>query len=162
MNFKRILWMEDQGEDFTAYRSALYRSGRMTDKVRSVSEAVKKLRESENEYTAIIFDLKVLPGNDPGWIDFDQRQKKTNPSHDPCLGLELLRSLFAPDQAGIKLDPPISISPKKMIVFSAIPGKEQEIAAMGIPEGRIIYKSDCDLNTLPDLIDKIEEESQKS
>jgi hypothetical protein len=162
MDFKRILWLEDQYEDFTAFRSALYRSGRVTERVKSVSEAIKKLEESGQSYTAVIFDLRVLPGSDPKWIDFDRRRKKANPDHDPYLGLELLRSLFAPDRAGIKLDLPISISPKKMIVFSAIPGKVQEIAAMGIPEGRIIYKSDCDLNTLPNLIDKIEEECQKS
>lgn len=162
MDFKRILWLEDQSEDFTAYRSALYRSGRVTDRVRSVSEAVKKLRENGKEYTTVIFDLKVLPGSDPEWIDFDRRQKKADPHQDPCLGLELLRSLFTPDRAGVKLTPPIQISPKKMIVFSAVPGKTQEIAAMGIPEDRIIYKADSDLNTLPDLIEKIEDECKKS
>ena len=162
MDFKRILWLEDQCEDFTAYRSALYRSGRVTDRVRSVSEAVKKLREHGKEYTAVIFDLKVLPGSDPEWIDFDRRQKKTDPHHDPYLGLELLRSLFAPDRAGVELNPPIQISPKKMIVFSVVFGKMQEIAAMGVPEDRIVYKADSDLNTLPGLIDKIEEECRES
>lgn len=162
MDFKRILWLEDQYEDFTTFQSALYRSGRVTDRVKSVSEAVKKLGENGEEYTAVILDLRVLPGNDPKWIDFDRRQKKTDPYHDPHLGLELLRSLFIPDRAGVKLDPPIQISPQKIIVFSAVPGKTQEIASMGIPEDRIIYKADSDLNTLPGLIEKIEEECLKS
>ncbi len=162
MDFKRILWLEDQYEDFTAFQSALYRGGRVTDRVKSVSEAIKKLEENGEEYTAVILDLRVLPGNDPEWIAFDRRQKKADPHHDPCLGLELLRSLFAPDRAGVKLNQPIQISPQKMIVFSAVSGKTQEIEAMGIPGDRIIYKGECDLNTLPDLIDKIEEESKKS
>jgi hypothetical protein len=162
MDFKRILWLEDQSEDFTAYRSALYRSGRVTDRVRSVSEAVKKLRENGKEYTAVIFDLKVLPGNDPEWLDFDRRQKKADPHHDPYLGLELLRSLFTPDRAGVKLAPSISLSPQKVIVFFVAFGKTQEIAALGIPEDRIIDKTHSDLSTLPDLIEKIEEECKES
>jgi len=158
MDIKRILWLEDQYEDFTAFRSALYRGGRVTDRVKSVSEAIEKLEKNGEEYIAVILDLRVLPGNDPKWIDFDQRQKKADPYHDPHLGLELMRSLFAPDRAGVKLDPPIQISPQKIIVFSAVSDKTKEIAAMGIPEDRIISKTDSDLNTLPGLIDKIEEE----
>jgi len=162
MDFKRILWLEDQYEDFTAFRSAIYRSGRVTDRVKSVSEAIEKLEENGEEYTAVILDLRVLPGNDPKWIDFDQRQKKNDPYHDPHLGLELLRSLFAPDRTDVKLAQPIQISPQKIIVFSAVSDKTKEIAAMGIPEDRIIYKAECDLNTLPGLIGKIEEECHES
>jgi len=162
MDFKRILWLEDQYEDFIAYRSALYRSGRVTDRVISVSEAVKKLRENGKVYTAIIFDIKVLPGSDPDWINFDQQQRKANPHFDPYLGLELLRSLFAPDRARVKLDPPIPLSPKKMIVFSVVYDKSNEIAALGIPEDQIIYKAHSNLDTLPKLIEKIEEECHES
>jgi hypothetical protein len=162
MDFKRILWLEDQYEDFAAYRSALYRSGLVTDRVRSVSEAVKKLGDNGKEYTAIIFDLKVLPGSDPNWINFDRRQKKADPHRDPFLGLELLRSLFTPDRAKINLDPPIQLSPKKIIVFSIFSDKTQEIANLGVPEEQIIYKAHSNLDTLPKLIEKIEEECQES
>jgi hypothetical protein len=160
MDFKKILWLEDQYEDFVAYRSALYRSGRITDRVRSVSETVKNLRE-DNEYTAVIFDIKVLPGNDPEWIELDKQQREANPDYDSYLGLELLRALFDPDRAKVKLDPPIKLSPKKMIVFSVVYDKPDEITAMGIPAHQIIYKAHSDLKTLPKLIERIEEECQE-
>lgn len=161
MDFKRILWLEDQDNDFPAYRSALYRSGRLAEIVNSVSDAVKELkedslRENADQYTAIIFDIKVLPGDDPEWIEFDQRKKKENPEFDPCLGLELLKSLLAPDLAEIKINPPISILPEKIIVLTAVHDKAQDIAEIGVPEDQIIYKAHLGLDTLPNLIEKIE------
>jgi hypothetical protein len=162
MDFKKILWLEDQYEYFITYKSSLFRTGRVVDRAKSITEAIEKLRDNGKEYTAIIFDLKVIPGNDPDWIQFDQQQKKAHPENDPYLGLELLHSLFKPDEARIKLDPPISLSPQIMIVLSAVPDKMNEIARLGIPEDQIIYKAHIELETLPGLIEKIEEECQKS
>ena len=62
MRIKKILWMEDQYEDFTSYRSPLFRQGCVVEAVQSVSELENRIRN--DDYIAIIFDIKVLPGHD--------------------------------------------------------------------------------------------------
>jgi CheY-like chemotaxis protein len=47
MEIKRIFWLEDQSEDFSAYRSVFFRSGYIVDVVPSVSDAVEKLRQEK-------------------------------------------------------------------------------------------------------------------
>jgi hypothetical protein len=149
----KILWLEDQHEDFDAYKSALFRSGYLVDEVKSVSEAEKKLREED--YLAVIFDIKVLPGDEPKWMELDETKRKDNPHFDSYLGMELLYSLFNSSKASVSIDPPISIDPGRIIVFSVVYDKAEEISALGIPEDQIIYKSSSDLFTLPKLIVKI-------
>lgn len=150
--------MEDQFEELQAFRSSLYRKGIIVDFVKSVSEAINKLRS--NTFTAVIFDIKVLPGNTPEWEKYDGEQQVKNPNHDSYLGLELLRALFSPKQAKVRLNPPIQLSPKRVIVFSVVYDKTEEIVKMGIPADQIIYKANSELNTLPDLIEKIERECE--
>ena len=154
MEIKQILWLEDQYEDFSAYRSAIFRSGYLVDYVKSVSEAEKKIRE--NDYTAYIFDIKVLPGDTEEWLNLDIKKREENPNFDSNLGLELLRSLFHSEKARVKIDPPIEIDPRKVVVFSVVYDKTEEISSFGIPGDQVINKSNADLNTLPDLIKKIE------
>lgn len=154
MGIKKILWLEDQYKDFSAYRSALFRAGYLVEFVPSVSETVEKLRK--NEYVAIIFDIKVLPGNDQEWIELDKKKRDEYPNFDSYLGLELLYSIFNPGDAKVKLNPPIFIDPRKVIVFSVVYDKNKEISSLGVPEHQVIYKSSSDLSTLPKLIEKIE------
>jgi hypothetical protein len=156
MDIPKILWLEDQHEDFDAYKSALFRSGFLVDYVKSVSEAEKKLRE-EN-HIAVIFDIKVLPGDDEKWIQFDNQEKEKNPDFDSYLGLELLRSLFNSPKARVIIEPPIKINPEKVIVFSVVYDKTEEILSFGVPGDQIVYKSNGDLNTLPRLIKGIQGE----
>ncbi|MCK4765680.1 MAG: hypothetical protein KAW12_26005 [Candidatus Aminicenantes bacterium] len=155
MGIRKILWLEDQFEDFGAYLSALFRAGYVVDSVKSVSEAVEKLREGD--YTAVIFDIKVLPGNSREWIELDKKKREENPHYDSSLGLELLYSLFAHEKANVKLDPPIKISPEKFIVFSVVYDKNEEFQSFGIPGDQIINKSAADLSTLPNTVKKIED-----
>lgn len=155
---RKILWLEDQAESLKAYRSTLFREGFQVDNVRSVSEAVEKLRKTD--YVAVMCDVKVLPGNDTEWIELDEKKRLKNPNFDSELGLELLYSLFKPSKAKIKLSPPIEIDPGRMIVLSVVFDKAEEISGLGIPEEQIVYKSDCDLTTLPRLIKKIQNECQ--
>ncbi|MCK5057493.1 MAG: hypothetical protein KAT34_12595 [Candidatus Aminicenantes bacterium] len=157
MEIKKILWLEDQYEDFSAYRSALFRSGYLIDFVKSVSEAEEKIREKK--YTAYIFDIKVLPGDTEEWSTLDIKKREGNPNFDSNLGLELLRSLFNSKKARVKLDPPIKINPQKVIVFSVVYDEAEEISSFGIPEEQIVNKSAADLTTLPELIKKIENET---
>jgi len=156
MEIKKVLWLEDQYEDFSAFRSALYRASYPVDNVPSVSEAEKKLREGD--YIAFIFDIKVLPGGDEKWIRLDKKKREENPNFDSYLGLELLRSLFKQDKARVKLNPPIEIDPKRVIIFSVVYDKTEEILSFGIPENQIKYKSNSDLTTLPQLIKNIQGE----
>ncbi len=155
MGLKKILWLEDQLEDFRPYLSALFRSGYIVDPVQSVSDVLKKLREEK--YLVVIFDIKVLPGDDEQWIELDNRKRVANPYFDSYLGLELMYSLFNPSKAKIKIEPPVQVDPKKVIVFSVVFDKTDEISSFGIPGDQIIYKSNSDLSTLPLLIKRIEE-----
>lgn len=154
MELKNVLWLEDQFDDFGAYLGRLFMAGYWVDCVKSVSEAIQRLRE--NEYIAVIFDIKVLPGYLYEWIAFDQQKRLENPNFDPNLGFELLKSIFNPEKAEVLLAPPLTLDPKKFIVFSVVFTKTNEIAAMGIPPDQIIYKANSDLSTLPNLVKKIE------
>lgn len=158
MRNKRVLWLEDQYEDFASYLMKILRAGYLVDTVRSVSEAERKLRE-EN-YVAAIIDIHVLPGDDQKWVRFDDMKRSKYPTFDPQLGLELLRSIFNP-QAEVMLSEPIQIDPRKIIIFSVVYDRGDEIADMGIPVNQIVYKSDSDLTTLPNLIREIEEYHDK-
>ena len=154
MEIKKVLWLEDQDDKFASFRGALFREGVIVDIVQSVSAAVEKL--NEEDYTAVIFDIKVLPGDNEKWIKLDEKKREKNPNMGSSLGLELLYSLFAPDKARVKLESPIKIDPRRIIVFSVVYDKDEEIEALGIPPNQIINKSQADLSTLPNMIKNIE------
>ncbi|MCK5023923.1 MAG: hypothetical protein KAS04_07135 [Candidatus Aenigmarchaeota archaeon] len=157
MEIKKILWLEDEFADFSAYRSTLFRTGYVVEFVRSVSAAIGKIKD--NKYVAYIFDIKVLPRENEEWIDLDKKKREENPDFDSYLGLKLLRSLFDSDKAKITLDPAIKakVDPKKVIILSVVHDIIEEISFFGVPKNQILYKSCADLNTLPRLIKKIEE-----
>ncbi len=159
MEIKKVLWLEDQRDDLNAYISGIIRAGYKVDPVRSVTEVVNKLRQEE--YIAVIFDIKVLPGNDPGWITLDKKLRDEKPDYDSALGLELLYALFKSDLAKININLPKRIDPGKVIVFTAVNDIIQEVGMLGIPDEQIVYKADSDLNTLPRLINEIKEREQK-
>jgi CheY-like chemotaxis protein len=154
MKVKKVFWLEDQFKDFSAYKSSLFRAGYVVDTVSSVSEAVEKLRKQD--YIAVIFDIKVLPGDDPKWIELDEKKLKENPDSDSYLGLELLRSLFNPAIAKIKLHPPIKIDPKKIIVLSVVVDRAHEITSLGIPGYQVLYKASSDPKHLVQMIKNME------
>lgn len=153
MEIPKVLWIEDQHEDFDSYNSVLFRAGYLVDYVKSVSEAERKLRE--DDYAAVICDIIVLPGDDPKWIELDNKKRKENPYFDSYLGLELLRSLFHSPDARVTIKPPIEINPKKIIVFSVVYDKTEVISSLGIPGEQIIYKAESNVDTLPRVIEKI-------
>jgi len=151
---KKILWLEDQFDDFRPYLSALYRSNYIVDSVKSVSEAVEKLKS--NTYIAMIFDIKVLPGKSPEWVELDKKKREEEPHFDSYLGLELLESLLAPYKSALKLNPHIEVNPKRIVVFSVVYSKNAEFTSLGIPKEQIINKADATIKTLPDVIKRIE------
>lgn len=178
MIINKILWLEDQYEDFRAYRSLLYRAGYLIDTVESVSEAEKKLEKWE-EYTAVIFDIKVLPGSESKWLDLDLKKRNLLPDFDSYLGFELLRSMFETPTnkryipRNLVIGEPIDLSfsvpdnsekiSNKTIIFSVVNNENvrKALISFEIPEKQIVYKSDCSVATLPELIERIISRSQK-
>jgi len=149
-----VLWLDDQIEGLKSYRMPLIRAGYFVDYVKSVSDAINKLRAKE--YAVFVCDIKVLPGKDKNWIDLDEKKQVDHPNFDSYLGIELLRSLFTPESARIKLTPPIDINPTRVIVLSVVCDSIGEITAFGIPRDQIVYKSTLDFSTLPKLIEKVQ------
>lgn len=153
---KKALWLEDQYEDLLEYSSGLARINYLVDKVKSVSAALERLKKKE--YDLYIFDLKVLPGDDPKWQELDERKREENPHFDPYLGVELLRFLDKARKEKNELWEKIKFDFTKVIVFSVVNDKDvyYELRSLGIPHEQIVYKSDSKLDTLKDLIKKIQ------
>lgn len=151
MPIKDVLWLEDQSEDFSSYHNELYKFGYLVDSVRSVSEAEQKLRDKD--FFAFICDIKVLPGDDEKWINLDEAKRRANPNFDSYLGFEFLQSLYArPHLVNVPLDPPNlrdKIPPNRVIVFSVVYNKIEDILELGILKGQFIYKSSSNIRTLP-------------
>ena len=157
MKVKKVFWLEDQFKDFSAYKSTLFRAGYAVDTVGSVSEAVEKLRN--DNYIAVIFDIKVLPGSDSQWIALDKEKRKEKP--DSYLGLELLRSLLKPEIARVKVEPPIKIDPKKIIVLSVVFDRAEAISSLGIPGYQILYKATSNPKHIVQMIKNMEASDEK-
>lgn len=158
MGIKKILWLEDQYEDFTTYRSPLFRNGFIVEAAQSVSELERKIRK--DDYIAVIFDLKVLPGDDEKWLKLDVQKRTQMPYFDSYLGLELLRAIFNPVESEITLVPPIKVDPEKVIVFSVVNDEKvlKELISFRIPERQIVYKSESTIRTLPALLEEMQNE----
>lgn len=157
MNNKRVLWLEDEYEDLSDFLTPLYREGYLVDPVKSVSEAIDLLRSKS--YFAVIFDIKVHPGDRKEWIDLDNKKRKENPKFDSYLGLELLRAIFVPNESQVKLKPSINLQPERVIIFTVVDSKEvsDEIASFGVPKHQIQLKARCDLTTLKNLLKTLPE-----
>jgi CheY-like chemotaxis protein len=158
---KKVLWLEDQYEDLMDYSSRLGRKNYLVDPVKSVSESLKKLKKEE--YEVYIFDLKVLPGDDPEWLELDEKKRKENPKFDPYLGLELLRFLDRAKHTQSELWKKIKFDFSKVILFSVVYDKKvyEELESFGIPPHQIVYKSGSTLDTLPELIVEIQDEDHE-
>lgn len=155
----KVLWVEDQFEDLMDYSSRLARIDYLVDPVKSVSEALEKLKNQE--YAAYIFDLKILPGDDLEWRALDERKREEKPQFDPLLGFELLRFLNKARQEKGDLWERINFDFSKVIVFSVVFDKEvyDELQSFGIPEHQIVYKSGSDLDTLAEAVKEMQNET---
>lgn len=152
---KKVLWLEDQYEDWSACIGSLFVINVLVDPVKSTSDAMRKLlREKFDVY---IVDLKVLPGDDPVWQELDEMKRKENPSFDPYLGIEFLRFLDEEKKMNSELWRKIKFDFNKVIVFSVVNEKKirTKLISLGIPDSQIVPKSSSDLNTLRELIMKI-------
>ncbi|MCX6578917.1 MAG: hypothetical protein NT166_01880 [Candidatus Aminicenantes bacterium] len=158
---KKALWVEDQFEDLMDYSSRLARIDYLVEPVKSVSEALKRLEKQE--YAAYIFDLKILPGDDPEWQALDERKRAEKPLFDPLLGFELLRFLDKARQEKNDFWKKIKFDFSKVIIFSAVCDKEvyDELQSFGIPEQQIVYKAGSNLDTLAEAIKEMQSETHE-
>lgn len=156
IDMKKVLWLDDEVEDLIMFSSRLSRIDYLVDPVKSVSEALEKLQKER--YDAFIFDLKILPGNDPYWLQLDGRKIKENPHFDPYLGFELLRFLDKSRQENSDLWQAIGFDFGRIIVFSVVNDKKvyDELESFGIPADHIVYKSSADLDTLANAIEAMD------
>jgi len=156
IEMKKVLWLEDQFEDLIDYASRLSRIDYLVDPVKSVSEALVRLQAER--YDAYIFDLKILPGDDPHWLDLDERKRKDNPNFDPYLGVELLRFLHQARQEKSDLWQAMGFDFGRVIVFSVVNDNKvyDELESFGIPAEQILYKSSADLDTLANAIKEMD------
>lgn len=156
IKMKKVLWLEDQFEDLIDYSSCLDRMNYMVDPVRSVSDALEKL--GKEQYDVYVFDLKVLPGDDPKWQALDEGKREKKPQFDPYLGFELLRFLNNAKQRQSEVWKKITFDFSKVIVFSVVNDKEvyDELESFGIPLHQIVYKSSSDLDTLAEVVQEME------
>ena len=155
---KKVLWLEDQFEDLIDYSSSLGRINYLVDPVKSVSEALEKLEKGQ--YEVYVFDLKVLPGDNPKWLALDEKKRKEKPQFDPYLGFELLRFLYNSKKTQSKLWQKITFDFTKVIVFSVVSDKDiyDELESFGIQPYQIVYKSSSDLDTLAEVIQEMEDQ----
>lgn len=152
---KKVLWLEDQYEDLSDFLTPVSRGGYSVDPVDSVVEAITKLRRKK--YFGVIFDIKVHPGQNSRWSRLEKRKRREHPGFDPYLGLELLRSIYNPGHAEIKLVSPIDLDPKRVIVFTVVDPNEiaGELVTFGIPKNQIRLKAAGDLAILRKLLDRL-------
>ena len=75
--------MEDHFEDLMDLCSRFGNSNYFVDPVKSVFEALEKLQNEK--YSVYIFDLKILPGDNPEWQALDKRKRIEKPQFDPYL-----------------------------------------------------------------------------
>jgi hypothetical protein len=156
IKMKKMLLLEYQYLDLLEYYSRLGRINFMVEPVKSVSEALEKLKNEK--YDVYVFDLKILPGDAPKWQELDERKRQENPHFDSYLGLELLLFLDKARKNQDQLWKKIKFDFSKVIVLSLVIDKEvlDELESFGIPHQHIINKSSINLDTLPKLVTEIQ------
>lgn len=159
---KKVLWLEDQFDALMDYASHFFDIDCYVEPVNSVSAALAKLVEMKKKgekYVAFIFDLKVLPGDDPRWRDLDAKKRKDVHGVDSYLGVELLRLLADAKKTRNEFWRKITFDFEKVIVFSVVNDSavRDELESFGIPPRQIINKSEGDLDTLPKMVQEIQD-----
>ena len=109
---KRVLWIDDDADTGLASFLAplIFDPDLHLQTATNASEAVESL--SEDEFDAVIIDVRLPPGSATEWIDLYRMQSVD--SGRPRLGLALLRSLLQPESGPIQLQSiPAWVTPKR-------------------------------------------------
>lgn len=115
-NRPRALWIEDGARSELSHLSGpvLYDGRIELVLAEDLTTAVEYILEEE--FDAVIVDVRLPPGDDPYWKELHRRA-----GHDKVhaeLGLQLLRWLLGPGDPGTLPEPPAWMSPKRVAVFS--------------------------------------------
>jgi hypothetical protein len=112
----RALWIEDGARSELSHLSGpvLYDGRIELVLAEDLTTAVDYLLEEE--FDAVIVDVRLPPGDDPHWKELHRRAGRDKVHAE--LGLQLLRWLLAPEPPPGLLDPPAWIHPKRIAVFS--------------------------------------------
>lgn len=99
---KRFLWIEDGAiADYRYLLAPIYVSGQYDPVIAlDVCEGIRRLKEQE--FDAVIIDIRLPPGDEPEWIRL-YRQLGSNKA-TARLGSRLLRSLLKPDGDDIRIE----------------------------------------------------------
>ena len=98
----RFLWIEDGAiADYRYLLAPIYVSGQYDPVIAlDVCEGIRRLKEQE--FDAVIVDIRLPPGDEPEWIRL-YRQLGSNKA-TARLGSKLLRSLLKPDGDDIQIE----------------------------------------------------------
>ena len=128
----KILWIEDEARSqLLEYLPPLMRAGHTIDIVESASDGYTSLQD--NFYDVVIFDLLIKAGDNPAM-------------EGDLPGLMLLRKVF---------HSPITLSPQRVVVFTAVQKKViiDEIKKMGVK--RIKVKERMEKTKLKHYVDEV-------
>jgi hypothetical protein len=160
MKYKnRVLWIEDEAAlNMQRYATPVLQGPDydLTLAV-TISEAVLFLQQ---EFDAIVVDLRMPPGVDRNWIALDQQLALS--SDPPHLGLHLLLNLFLEPKTGYEVELPKSIvwkhSIKKFGVLSIDPHTDvkDDLGRINFKENYYRQKqAGMPINVLLNLVERI-------
>ena len=139
MEGNRILLLDMNHQCYAYIWRKIILSGYTIEYVDSVTEFFEKIKD--NIYLLYIFDIVALPGNDRKWMEFDLKKRVGNWQDGPFLGLELLRSLFDPENASVYVESTTGrIFSGNALIFTAVDSKDDEIRTILDSDIQIIKK----------------------
>lgn len=112
----RVLWIEDQAEEFSDMVGAVIVDGRYDLTLASNATTAAETLASR-EFHVVIVDIRLPPGYAKEWVDvFLRREDKRTGNR---LGLVLLNALLRPERSPVRLPSiPHWVSPEKFGVLS--------------------------------------------
>lgn len=119
---KKILWIEDGAfAEMSLMAAAVYVDGRYDFTIATnATEGIRQIMD--NQFAAVIVDIRLPPGNDRNWIEiFNSRRGIAS-----RLGLVILQSLLKSEKSSIKLQTPEWIRPEIFGVFTVESFRELE------------------------------------
>lgn len=150
----RALWIEDGARSELSHLSGpvLYDGRIELVLAEDLTTAVEYLLEEE--FDAVIVDVRLPPGDDPYWKGLHRRAGRDKAHAE--LGLQLLRWLLGPEDTPELEAPPAWLDPKRIAVFSVDTKSEIRgiLDALGI---EVIQQKRADLpdTILRELIDRL-------
>lgn len=151
----RVLWIEDGANAEMALAAGPVYSDGHYDLIIApdVSEGIRYLQD--NEFDAVVVDIRLVPGNRKNWIDLNK--EFGSDKVQARLGIHLLYSFLRPETAKVKLkNVPRWVRPERFGVLSVEPQAQidADLKALGVT-AYAEKNTAKDKNVLKDIIVKI-------